>query len=55
MSLRDPEKALFRVAGATNLKEKIEAIVRNLASRGTGRPRRSEGQARPNTAWMKMP
>jgi hypothetical protein len=32
---------LLQVAGTTNLKEKVEAIVRNLASRGTGRPRKT--------------
>lgn len=31
----------LQVAGATNLTEKVEAIVRNLVSRGSGRPRKT--------------
>ena len=33
---------LLQVAGSTSLDEKIEAIIRNLASRGAGRPRKTK-------------
>ena len=33
---------LLRIANATTVPEKIDAIVRNLASRGSGRPRKTK-------------